>query len=185
MAYTATRLPRNQRRCSQRDRPTSIGLRNEDGNALNELKNWGKGKLRETLDWIQKNVPARGRRANLIAVFVAKYLLDSSIFQDTELSWTDVVQIAADFNIKWGFPTEKGVVYNYGIWKPKKQRFRFIAGTRAMAREEGGNPRRSTGPPRQPLFRAHKALVRVLQHVEKALKEKEKLRQREEGIRAF
>ena len=116
---------------------------------------------------------------------MAKYLLDNAIFQDTELSWTDIMQIAADFNTKWGFPTEKGVVYNYGIWKPKKQRFRFIAGTRAMAREEGGDPRRSTGPPRQPLFRAHKTLVRILQHVEKALKEKDKLRQREYGIRAF
>ena len=34
-------------------------MRNEGGNALNELKNWHKAKLRETLDWIQKNVPAR------------------------------------------------------------------------------------------------------------------------------
>ena len=65
---------------------------------------------------------------------MAKYLLDNSVFQDTELSWTDVMQIAADFNIKWGFPIEKGVVYNYGIWKPKKQRFRFIAGTRHGSR---------------------------------------------------
>ena len=39
---------------------------------------------------------------------MAKYLLDNSVFQDTELSWSDVVQIAADFNTKWGFPTEKG-----------------------------------------------------------------------------
>ena len=116
---------------------------------------------------------------------MAKYLLDNAVFQDTELSWTDVMQIAADFNSKWGFPTEKGIVYNYGIWKPKKQRFRFIAGTHAMARKEGGDPRRSTGQPRQPLFKAHKALVGLLQQVEKALKEKDKLRQRKEGIRAF
>ena len=54
-----------------------------------------------------------------------------------------------------------------------------------MAREEGGDPRRSTGPLRLPLFRAHKALMRLLQHVEKAVKEKDKLRQREEGMRAF
>ena len=40
-----------------------------------------------------------------------------------------------------------------------------------MAREEG-----------QPLFRVQKTLVRLLQHVEKGLN---KLRQREEGIRAF
>ena len=42
--------------------------RNEGRNALNELKNWNKAKLRETLDWIQKNVPARERRAHLTAV---------------------------------------------------------------------------------------------------------------------
>ena len=34
-------------------------LRNEGGNALNELSNWDKAKLGESLDWIQKNVPAR------------------------------------------------------------------------------------------------------------------------------
>ena len=87
------------------------------------------------------------------------------------------MQIAAD-DTKWGFPTEKGVAYICGIWKPKKQRFRFIAGTRAVAREEGGDPWRSADPPGQP----HKALMWLLQHVAKALKEKYKLRQREEGI---
>ena len=46
---------------------------------------------------------------------MAKCLLDIGVFQDTALSWTDVVQIAADFNTKGGFPTEKGVVYNCGI----------------------------------------------------------------------
>ena len=29
------------------------------------------------------------------------------MFEDTELSWAYVMQIAADFNTKWGFPTEK------------------------------------------------------------------------------
>ena len=42
-------------------------LRNEGGNAFNELKNWNEAKLRRTLDWIQKNVPARDRKANLTA----------------------------------------------------------------------------------------------------------------------
>ena len=43
---------------------------------------------------------------------IAKYLFYNSVFQDTELSCTDVVQIAADFNAKCGFPTGKGAVYN-------------------------------------------------------------------------
>ena len=38
---------------------------------------------------------------------MAKYLLDNTVFHDTELSWTDVVQTAADFNTKRGFPTEE------------------------------------------------------------------------------
>ena len=69
-----------------------------------------------------------------------------------QLSWPDVVQIAAD-DTKWGFPTEKGVAYICGIWKPKKQRFRFIAGTRAVSREEGGDPWRSADPPDNPIKR--------------------------------
>ena len=51
---------------------------------------------------------------------MAKYNLGNSVFRDTGLSSTDVVQMAADFNIKWGFPAGKGVVYDYGIWKPQK-----------------------------------------------------------------
>ena len=43
-------------------------LRNEDGSALSERNYWVKAKLRVELDWIQKNVPARERGANLIAV---------------------------------------------------------------------------------------------------------------------
>ena len=59
---------------------------------------------------------------------MAKFLLGNAVYQDTELFWTDVVQIAADFNTDFNtrFPTEKGVIYNHGIWKFKKQRFRFI-----------------------------------------------------------
>jgi len=43
-------------------------LRKEGSSALLELKKWDKFKLRETLDWIQRNVPAAERKANLIAV---------------------------------------------------------------------------------------------------------------------
>ena len=44
---------------------------NEGGNAFNELKNWNEAKLRRTLDWIQKNVPAGERKAYLTAVEIA------------------------------------------------------------------------------------------------------------------
>ena len=109
---------------------------------------------------------------------MAKYQLDDSVFQDTELSCTDVEHIVADFNTKWGFPTEKGVVY--GIWKPKKHHSASLLAW-LVKREDihGVQLSHATTP------RVHKALMRLLQHVEKALKEKDKLRQREEGIRAF
>ena len=71
MAYTATSPPQNQRNTPQVS-ASLHRLRNEGGNALNELKNWDKAKLLETLDWIQKNVPAREQRAKLIAVETAR-----------------------------------------------------------------------------------------------------------------
>ena len=66
-------------------------------------------------------------------------------------------------------------------------KFQFIAGTRSPSKEEGLGLKtdRISGPPRQPLFDAHKALVKILQHVEQVLKEKDRLRQQREGIRAF
>ena len=67
---------------------------------------------------------------------MAKYLADNTVFEDKNISWANVVATAQDFNKKWGFPTGDGVVYNYGIWKPTKGRFRFIAGTRCIPREE-------------------------------------------------
>ena len=97
-----------------------------------------------------------------------------------------VEQVAA-FNLNLGFPTCAGVVYNYGIWKPKKQRFRFIAGTRSgdgAILPHGANAS-LRGPPRQPLFEAHKALVKMLQAVEKTLLEADLERQQSQGVRAF
>ena len=46
-------------------------LKSEGSAALQELKCWNKDKLRETLDWIQANVPARERKANLISAETA------------------------------------------------------------------------------------------------------------------
>ena len=45
-----------------------VRLRFEGSAALRELKNWGKEKLRETLDWVQANITTHDRWANLIAV---------------------------------------------------------------------------------------------------------------------
>ena len=103
------------------------------------------------------------------------------------LSWKNVVDFAHEFNVAKGFSTGAGIVYTYGIWKPLKGKFRFIAGTRSPSRDEapGLELGKMSGPPRQPLFDAHKSLVKLLQIVEHTLKEKDQLRQQQEGIKAF
>ena len=120
---------------------------------------------------------------------MAKYLSDNAVFETSAKSWDEVRREAIAFNQKWGFKTGDGIVYNYGIWKPLKSRFRYIAGTRAEppAPAQPDEPRcaKSPGPPRQPLYDAHKTLCRLLQQVEKTLKEVDKDRQASEGIKAF
>ena len=115
---------------------------------------------------------------------MAKYLSDSTVFEACDHSWEDVEKAAIEFNQKWGFATGDGVVYNYGIWKPTKNKFRYIAGTRSKPWQPSAS-RRPPGPPRQPLYHAHKELVRLLQQVEKTLLDKDKLRQANEGVKAF
>ena len=46
-------------------------LHTEGSSALKDLQKWDKTKLRETLDWIQANVPVKERRANLLAIETA------------------------------------------------------------------------------------------------------------------
>jgi hypothetical protein len=116
---------------------------------------------------------------------MAVYLADTCVFEPESGTWEQVEQAAVEFNMKWGFSTGRGVVYNYGVWKPKKNAFRYIAGTRSKPVEPAQQGRRPTGPPRQPLYDAHKTLVRLLQKVETTLKDKDKLRQADEGIKAY
>ena len=81
---------------------------------------------------------------------MAKYLTDNKIFQVCRTSWDEVVKQAEIFNKKWGFATGAGIVYNYGIWKPKKGRFR----SKPRQPGEQQSTSRSVGPPRQPLYEA-------------------------------
>jgi len=111
--------------------------------------------------------------------------LRQHVFEACDHAWEDVEKAAIAFNLKWGFNDGDGVVYNYGIWKPTKKKFRFIADTRSKPLQPGQEARRRAGPPRQPLYDAHKTLVRLLQQVEKTLLEKDRLREVQEGIKAF
>ena len=77
---------------------------------------------------------------------MARYLSDSTVFaQCAHNNWEDVEQAAAQFNRQWGFRDGSGIVYNYGIWKPTKKRFSFIAGTRSKPLQPGQE--RNRGPP--------------------------------------
>jgi len=114
---------------------------------------------------------------------MVRYLSDHSAFEASHLSWNDVHREAVAFNEKWGFETGDGVVYSYGIWKPLKKRFRYIAGTRsepasqAQPAPDDSASRKPAGPPRQPWYQAHKMLCRLLQQVEKMLLDVDRERQ--------
>ena len=122
---------------------------------------------------------------------MAEYLSDSAVFEERQESWEEVLRPLAEFNKQWNFPTGSGVVYNYGIWKPAKKKFRFIAGTRkgdrvvgASGQSQAQDSEKLKEPPRQPLYHLNKALVQVLQHLERTLKEKDEERQQVMGIKA-
>jgi len=92
----------------------------------------------------------------------------------------DVTDEAKEFNKRGEFLTGTGIVYNYGIWKPTKGKFRLTAGTRSGPRPRDAT-RKPAGHSRQPLYEAHKALVRILPHIEDAVRDKDRIshRQRE------
>ena len=120
---------------------------------------------------------------------MATYLADTTVFEEVPEPYEEVIQRLATFNQKWHFPTGSGVVYNYGIWKPLKKKFRFIAGTRkgeaAKQQEKEVKDDKPKEPPRQPLYHLNKTLVGLLKSIEEALKEKDERRQQEEGVKAF
>ena len=85
-----------------------------------------------------------------------------------------------------GFVPGKGIPYNYGIWKAKKGKFRFIAGARADPSQPSANPGdQRGGPPRVPTYFMCKALVKVLDHVGSSLKVIDEKRQQETGLRCY
>ena len=93
---------------------------------------------------------------------MARYLSYNKVFEECDtMAWEDVERQASAFNRNWCFRTVDGVGYNYGIWMPTKQKFRYIAGTRSKHAQS--SKARIPGPPRQPLYEAHKTLVRLLQ----------------------
>jgi len=120
---------------------------------------------------------------------MSTYLTDGAVFEEVVESWDEVVEKLNVFKQAWEFPTGTGVVYNYGIWKPSKGKFRYISGTRKGAVPQGSQQEQSEGskkePPRQPLYHLNKTLVMLLKQVESVLKEKDEIRQQTEGIKAF
>ena len=112
---------------------------------------------------------------------MALYLADTGVFAEEQQSWDAVVDAMKAKLKDWGFRAGEGITYNYGIWKPKKSKFRFIAGTRSA----GGGAARPQGPPRSPSFFLSKSLVKLLKVVITSLKELDIKRQQEGGPRCF
>ena len=125
---------------------------------------------------------------------MAAYLQDDKVFEVTCRPWDAVLGELRAFNDRLCFPTGTGIPYNYGIWKPLKEKFRFICGTRnspspsplmpSSSMAEAA-PQRQKGPPRQPLYHLNKALVDICQVIERALRDKDERRQATEGVKAF
>ena len=117
---------------------------------------------------------------------MALYLKDTEVFEEVLNPWEDVeAQVKTQVGAA-GFKVGTGIPYNYGIWKPKKRKFRFIAGTRAGPRQEADdNGAPAKGPPRAPTYYMCKSLVKVLDHVGNTLQALDERRQRETGLRCY
>ena len=130
---------------------------------------------------------------------MARYLSDNSVFEEVSLTWQQTLDLPAPLGpgikaklLDFGYKCGDGVYYNYGIWKPRKLKFRFIAGTRAAVQHpfDGSSsqnqpPDRKRGPPRSPMYFLCKDLVRLLNVVIKSLKEADARNQAETGLRCF
>ena len=118
---------------------------------------------------------------------MATYLQDSSIFEEDARTWEQVATSLEQDIESRGFKAGKGIPYNYGIWKAKKQKFRFIAGTRSAprSRDDNTDSTKRKEPPRSPTYSLCKALVRVLDHVGTSLQAVDEQRQRETGLRCY
>jgi hypothetical protein len=118
---------------------------------------------------------------------MARYLSDSTIFEEVPQAWDEVARMIAAQVERFSFKPGKGIPYNYGIWKAKKGKFRYIAGTRSPPKSANakGDTNQDTGPPRSPTYNLCKALVKVLDHVGTSLQALDEKRQRETGLRCY
>ena len=107
---------------------------------------------------------------------MASHLQDTEIFQEEPRPWKDIAAEVSQELKRLGFQAGTGIPYNYGIWKPKKGKFRFIAGTRSTPPdveqvEPTQDGRRDSPlkkePPRSPTYHLSKSPVKVLDHVGK------------------
>ena len=97
---------------------------------------------------------------------MAQYLEDTSVFEEDTRPWEEIATTLEAEIESFGFKAGRGIPYNYGIWKAKKQKFRYIAGTRSPPSAPGSeNDRKRSGPPRSPTYFLCKALVKVLDRV--------------------
>ena len=125
---------------------------------------------------------------------MAEYLNNSSVFQPVAESWPQVAARLKSQLAPLGFEVGTGVPYNYGCWKPKKSKFRYIAGTRKATADEKPAPPQPAPPadkpkaddiPRSPTYHLSKALVTIYKHAIRTIEELDTIREREVGFKCF
>ena len=104
---------------------------------------------------------------------MARCLTDTEVFEGVPTSLASVCEGLKEKLSHSGFKADKGVIYNYGIRKPVKQKFRFIAGTTKDqdVRDHEENQRSVHGPTRCPTYYLANFMVGALKAVVSSLKQ--------------
>ena len=118
---------------------------------------------------------------------LAKYLQGGEHFEVVPSTWEELQQTMAQELKSMNFEVGAGVPYNYGVWKPVKQKMRWIQGTRKPAAQgaEQENSTRKKEPPRTPTYFLDQALVQMLSKVMKSLKEQDDRERESTGDRKY
>ena len=105
---------------------------------------------------------------------------DSSVYHlVTSEDKETILHRHAVWNKKWNLEHHQRLPYMYGVYKPTKKNFRWIAGT-AKERNEVRSPRK-TGKPRASLYSAANLAVQLLKNIMETLRDISQQRMQNEG----
>ena len=111
----------------------------------------------------------------LYASLLEYRLQDSGAFKQETRSREEVLEDLSQFNKDLQLNHHNRLPYLYGAWKAKKQAFRWIAGTSTVQDDERAaeEVRKENEAPKNAMSEAGKVLVKVAQHILKALRAKD------------